>query len=48
MSLAEIEAVDVAWARHRRETAREIAAVLQLGIASALGAKDATDLLAQI
>lgn len=48
MSLAEIEAVDLAWARSRRETAREMATLFQLSIASALGSSDATDLLREI
>lgn len=48
MSLAEIEAVDLAWWRQKRDTSRELAATFQLSIASALGSKDATDLLADI
>lgn len=48
MSLAEIESVELAWGRHQRDTKRELATVFQLSIASALGAKDATDLLREI
>lgn len=48
MSVAEIEAVDRAWLSDRRERSRELAATFQLSIASALGSKDATDLLADL